>query len=596
MVSKQTNAFFRATIFAVGRKVLKLFLKYSSISTPFRGYRLVALAAVCLLTAGSACASDMSPLVSDRLQSMADKLQINGKLSALGIQIETNRVLIDMYARAHYQALWQEPSTVRKLIAEIEQSRLDGLKPEDYHYHVLASVVSGAATGTHTASETAERELVLSDALIRLSFNLYFGKVDPRAQNSRWPLPAYIGTQKAAALLTRQIAAGRIDAFIGSLRPSHLVYRRLVTALSRYHSIADKGGWPEIPAGPLIEKGDRDPRVPLIRQRLLATGDLPATSVHRGDYFDEDLVDATARFQDRHRIDTFAPGSDDSYGAVGEDTREQMNVPVAHRIDQIRVNLERARWVLHYLPSTYLIADIADFSVVLVDEDQMIWRSRVQVGDAYRKTPVFRSKIRFMEINPTWTVPPGILDSSLLPGLRKDPHAKRLGRYVVYDRNGKPVDDPAKIPWNRYTGRTLPYRLVQRPGPDNPMGRIKFIFPNPDFVFIHDTPDRDFFDLERRDLSAGCIRIENPFELAAILMRLDGQEDEERLQTLLKSGRTGRINLNDPFPVILFYGTVSVDAKGNVAFRPDIYGRDPELLDALDAPTTLWRKTAHPSS
>ncbi|BBO75900.1 peptidoglycan-binding protein [Desulfosarcina widdelii] len=523
---------------------------------------------------------------------MVDKLRINGKLLALGIQIETNRVLIDMYARARYQPLWQEPSTVRKLIAEIEQSRLDGLEPEDYHFCVLSSTGSSTEAGSNTPSETAERDLVLSDALIRLSFHLYYGKVDPRAQNSRWPLPAYIGKQKAAALLIRQITTGRIDAFIDRMRPRHPLYRRLVTALSRYYRVADEGGWPEIPAGPLIERGDRDPRVLLIRQRLMATGDLSLTSVDHADFFDEDLVNATARFQDRHRIDTFSPGSDDCYGAVGEDTREQMNVPVTHRIDQIRVNLERARWVLHHLPSTYLIADIADFSVVLVQEDQVVWRTRAQVGDAYRKTPVFRSKIRYMEINPSWTVPPGILDSSLLPGLGKNPYGKLLERYVVYDRNGKPVGDPAKIPWDQYTGRTLPYRLVQRPGPDNPMGQIKFIFPNPDFVFIHDTPNRDFFDLERRDLSAGCIRIEKPFELAVILMRLDGQEGENRFQTLLGSGLTERINLNDPFPVILFYGTVSVDAKGEVAFRPDIYERDKDLLESLNAPAGLWRKTA----
>ena len=115
-------------------------------------------------------------------------------------------------------------------------------------------------------------------------------------------------------------------------------------------------------------------------------------------------------------------------------------------------------------------------------------------------------------------------------------------------------------------------------------------------MFIHDTPNREFFDLERRDLSAGCIRIEKPFELAAIRMRIDGQEGGERLQALLKSGCTERINLNRSFPVILFYGTVSVDAKDDVTFGPDIYERDPELLDALDAPKTLWRKTAHPSS
>ena len=197
-----------------------------------------------------------------------------------------------------------------------------------------------------------------------------------------------------------------------------------------------------------------------------------------------------------------------------------------------------------------------------------------------------------MEVTPTWTVPPGILDAALVPELRKIPQNQLLDQYVVYDRNGKIVADPAKIAWDRYQGTTLPYRLVQQPGPENPMGRIKFIFPNPDFVFIHDTPARDFFDLERRDLSAGCIRIERPFELASILMQIDGRTGEERIQALIQSGRTGRIHLKNPFPVILLYGTVSVDVQGVVIFRHDIYERDPELLDGLDEPAGLWMKPA----
>lgn len=237
-----------------------------------------------------------------------------------------------------------------------------------------------------------------------------------------------------------------------------------------------------------------------------------------------------------------------------------------------------------------MLADIANFSVVLIEDDQIIWRSRSQVGDAYRKTPVFQAGIQYMEINPTWTVTPGILDATVLPGLRKDPHAKRIKSYFVYDRNGKVVENPEEIPWDRYTGTNLPYRLVQQPGPSNPMGQIKFIFPNPDFVFIHDTPKRDFFDLEKRDLSAGCIHFERPFGLAKILLRLDGQAGTDHLQQILNSGRTERIHLKKPFPVILFYGTVSVDTKGVVHFRPDIYERDPELLEALNASAGLWSK------
>ena len=554
-------------------------------------------ASVWLLLSGVLTSDAMSAVPADTLRKMVDRLQIDGTLEVRDTWIVANRILIDMYDQSDGQPLWRSPGTARQLITAIEQSRLEGLRPQDYHLPLLTHMGLGSADPPCSPHCRAERDLVLSDALIRLSFHLYYGKVDPRAHHSRWPLPAYIGNKEAATLLIRQIESGRIGAFIDSLRPHHPVYGRLVTALSRYQRIADAGGWSEIPDGPLVEKGDRDVRVPLIRRRLRLTGDLPATATDSGAVFDDDLEDAAARFQDRHRIDTFAPGDDDRYGAVGAETREQMNVSVARRIDQIRINLERARWVLHHLPPTYLIADIADFTVVLVEDDQPVWRARAQVGDAYRKTPVFRSKIKYMEINPTWTVPPGILDATTLPQLRKGPRDKLLEHFVVYGRDGKRVADPSRIPWERYTGSTLPYQLVQQPGPDNPMGQIKFIFPNPDFVFIHDTPRRDFFDREKRDLSAGCIRIERPFELARSLLQRDGQPAEDRLQTLLRSGRTERIHLKDPFPVILFYGTVSVNDQGVVAFREDIYERDPALLQALDEPAAPpWRKKVAPAA
>ncbi len=591
MSSKRTIHLRRATVLPLTTMVPETLWKSRWTSWFLSlGFRLAGITAVCLMTLCGALASDTASTVSENLRTMVGDLRQKRQISINGKQIVANRILIDIYAGSGHQPLWQKESTVRQLISQIRMSERDGLEPEDYHLSKLTHQDEKKGNGL-TARRHAERDLMLTDALIRLAANLYYGKVDPRLQNPRWPLPATIDNQAAVDIISSRIRAGQIDAFIGSLRPNHPMYHRLANALAAYRKLADAGGWPAIPSGPLIEKGDHDPRVPLIRQRLLATGDLPPTSFDRADFFSEDLQDATCRFQDRHRIDTFARGSDDCYGAVGADTREQMNVSVKTRIDQIRINLERARWVMHHLPLNFLIADIADFSVALVENDRVIWRTRSQVGDAYRKTPVFRSKIRYMEINPTWTVPPGILDTTLLPGLRKNPHGKLLEQYVVWDRNDKPVDDPAQIPWDRYTGATLPYRLVQQPGPANPMGQIKFIFPNPDFVFIHDTPKRSFFDLERRDLSAGCIRIENPFELAKRLLRLDGQAGENRLQQILNSSRTERIHLKAPFPIILFYGTVSVDAKGMATFRPDIYERDRELLEALDAPAGLWEKT-----
>jgi len=545
------------------------------------------IAALVVFAPGPAAPSG-SMVVSNILRSRLTLLQTNGRLMVGGESIVANRVLTDIYAQSHGEARWLDASTASQLMAAIRSCTEDGLRPQDYHLAALSKMVPLPGNGIADPHFIAERDLLLTDALVRLAFHLYYGKVNPRSLNPRWQVPPTIGYIEAASLINRQIEASGVARFVERLRPDHPHYRRLRQALSIYRQIAAAGGWDRIPEGPLIEKGDRDSRVPLIRMRLRHTGDLPESSNRRGDRFDLELENAVARFQDRHGITFFDPGSEDRYGAVGMDTLDRMNLPADHLVDRIRINLERARWILHHLPDRYVLADIAGFDVKLVEGGRRVWTSRAQVGDVYRKTPVFSSSITYMEVNPTWTVPPGILDDSILPEIRALPRGGWLDRFALFDRRGNRIAHPERIDWHRYTGATLPYRLVQPPGPSNPVGRIKFIFPNPDFVFMHDTPEKAFFDLERRDLSAGCVRIEQPFALARHLLRLDGQSGRDRLATALKSGKTIRIHFKRPLPVILFYGTVSVESRGEIVFREDVYDRDSKLLKALDAPARLW--------
>ncbi len=200
----------------------------------------------------------------------------------------------------------------------------------------------------------------------------------------------------------------------------------------------------------------------------------------------------------------------------------ELNRPVAYWIDKIRVNLERARWVLHNLPSEFVVVDIAGFFVYFYRDHEISWRSRIQVGGPVRQTPSFRSRIDHLVLNPTWTVPPGVLDALILPEARKDPgYVKRQG-FTVVDDKGKAVD-PARIDWAAYSARSLPYRLRQGPGPANPMGAVKFFFPNEFMIFLHDTPEREAFEDKQRAFSFGCVRMEKPLELAELLLNDPGQ-------------------------------------------------------------------------
>jgi murein L,D-transpeptidase YcbB/YkuD len=256
---------------------------------------------------------------------------------------------------------------------------------------------------------------------------------------------------------------------------------------------------------------------------------------------------------------------------------------VSARIDQLRVNLERVRWVFRDLDPRFLLVNIARFRVLLLEDRAVRWSTRAVVGRPFRQTPVFRATMTHMELNPTWTVPPTILEEDLIPDLRRDPAELARRHMQVIDYSGRPID-PVTIDWQSVDAQRFPYLVRQAPGPYNPLGRIKFMYPNPYQVYMHDTPERQLFRQARRSFSSGCIRIERPLELARLL--LEGNEDElGRLEEALDSGVTTAIPLSRPIPVLTLYGT-AVPEEDGIHFAGDVYQRDPQVLRALDAPFT----------
>ena len=243
----------------------------------------------------------------------------------------------------------------------------------------------------------------------------------------------------------------------------------------------DAGGWSALAAGPVLRPGDSDPRVPALRQHLAVTGDLesaggPGAASSEAPLppydttYDAELEAAVKRFQDRHGIT--------ADGIVGAGTLAALNVPVSARIDQIRVNMERARWVMHELKGDFVLVDVAAFDVSWFRNDEPVWTSKVIVGRPYRETPIFKSLITYVVFNPTWTIPPGILVKDKLPILKKDPGYLQRNNIRVIDSKGREVD-PSSVNWKAYgPGRLPPYQLRQDPGDDNALGLVKIMFPN----------------------------------------------------------------------------------------------------------------------
>ena len=488
-------------------------------------------------------------------------------------------------SRAHH-ALWQSPERVEALAGAVATLQDDGLSPDDYLPDDL--VERGEALGDDEAARVAF-ELQATRGLLTAMRHLARGKTDPRRLEEDWSI-ALAGYTPDWAALSQQLDVGDVEAALDQARPEASFYQALRDGLSHYRSVAASGGWPELPErSESLREGDRHPDVALLRQRLAVERD-PASLPADADYyprvelaagadagddaerFDAELAREVRFFQRRHLLEPDA--------VVGRHTRQALNVPVEARVDQLRVNLERARWLLHDLPASYVLVDIAGYELHHVREHGDDWRTRIVVGQPYRETPSIRSAITHLTFNPTWTIPPTIFREDKLPRIRDDLGYLEEANLRVLAPSGEELD-PAEVDWNNPGG----VMLRQAAGGDNPLGNLVIRFPNDHAIYLHDTPARWLFNRAQRAASSGCIRVEHVEELARQLLADSQRWNARDIATRIEDGRTGNVSLANRVPVILSYWTASPDEFGGIAFRPDIYGRDVAVRRALDAPT-----------
>jgi murein L,D-transpeptidase YcbB/YkuD len=244
------------------------------------------------------------------------------------------------------------------------------------------------------------------------------------------------------------------------------------------------------------------------------------------------------------------------------------------------VNLERIRWVIGGLEDTFVLVNLPSFKLYVIRDRKNVWESRTVIGQTARQTPTFRADMKYLVLNPDWTVPPTILAQDVLAPMRRGVNAVARKGLTILDRQGRRVS-PSSIDWSTASPRNFPYVLRQPPGPNNALGRVKFVFPNEYTVFLHDTPSQDLFTADRRTFSSGCIRVEHALDLAALLLGPQGWT-AERIQTAIDAGRTETVFLDAPIPVVIVYWTASVSASGQLRFARDVYKRDDRLLRALE--------------
>jgi murein L,D-transpeptidase YcbB/YkuD len=484
-------------------------------------------------------------------------------------------VLLEFYRQRGNDRVWQRQGQVDALLSAIARSPEEGLAPADFHEHAILQALGDKGLAGLQGEARDEADLLLSDSLLRYIHHRLFGKVDPVAIDRKLNYTDPAAIEDLLTQLGAALDAPDLEDHLTYLVREPVFYTRLKEGLAKFRAAEARGGWGKIPAGPKLAQGARDGRVIALRTRLRAGGEYLWPDPADPKLFDADLKAAVMAFQKGHGL----PAD----GVVGGQTLVELNVPVERRIEQIRVNLERMRWVYRDLPEDHLLVDIVGFQVHVMQGPEVLWSTKAQVGRPDRQTPTFRDQVEYLELNPTWTVPPTILKDDILPKARVNPGYVAKKGLKAIDRNGRSVPLSA-VNWNHPAG-SFPYTLRQDGGGQKAaLGQIKFIFPNRFSVYLHDTPSRALFARPVRMTSSGCVRVDRPFELAERVLGQPERYSVASLKDLVATGKTRTVRLKQPLDIILSYWTAEGLGQGGVRFRGDVYGRDAAVLAALDAP------------
>ena len=504
-------------------------------------------------------------------------LDLLAKEPNLPLPIRQRREALEAYYQTFGgELLWLASSRANALISRLKNAEADGLDPNDYPSKQLATI---SATGPSADKRgLAIIELYFSSAFLEYASDLKVGRFLPSKVDPNFFIESRTIDQQAA--LKDLAQTDSIDRFFDAWQPPGQRYAALRTVLAKYRALAAKGGWNTIPLGESIKPGMSDPRIPAIRTRLsltdAASGEVGAAE---GQLYGNALVEVVKRFQARQGLE--------GDGVIGSTTIVAMNVPVQERIKSIILAMERLRWMPENLGQQYLIVNIAGFELRRVNAGKVEERMAVVVGKPYHRTPVFSDRIRFLEFNPYWNVPPDIAVNEELPVLRRNPAGLSAQGFEVV--RGNQVSDPSSVDWSSVGPGHFPYQLRQRPGPNNALGRVKFMFPNPHNVYLHDSPARNLFERNVRAFSHGCIRLSRPLDLAEQVLRVGGVQgwSKERINDVVASTKNTVVNLREPLPVHITYLTAWAD-DGVANFRQDIYGHDAKLLAALEGKSIAW--------
>ena len=505
---------------------------------------------------------------------------IEGKTEELSYKVDNENLLCEkdihhFYVNRLYDPAWFIRNSLTNngfdLLNYIRHVDQQGLQPNDYHLYLIekymGKVLFSAATDTN---DLMKLDLLLTDAFLLLGSHLYYGKVDPEKEGANWKMNRKEPELRLDLKLEEALMGNGVELELNMLAPEYRSYWMMKEELAFFLQL-DEQLWPPINSDKAVKPGDSSEIVPKIRERLIKLRYKLSDSVST--IVDDELAGQLKMFQDDWGLNTD--------GVAGKTTLEYLNCLPLKLIEQLKVNMERFRWLPSQVTEKHIIINIANFRLDLITGTDTLISMRAIVGKETRRTPVFSESMTYIVFSPTWTVPNTILNEEVIPELLKGPEylTKKNMKLLRYDGSAVPYSE---VDWSTISTSNFPYMVRQDPGPGNSLGRVKFMFPNDYHVYIHDTPSRSFFARDSRAVSSGCIRVEDPFDLAVLLLSDTPDWSPENIRNAMQQTNEQTVIMKTPVDVMVIYLTAWTDGKDRIQFRKDVYQNDSRVLEALN--------------
>jgi len=496
----------------------------------------------------------------------------------------TNSFLKQLYTRLFFVPVWIDENSVssfsKELFSQITQDTTLDKTSKLYQDAILLERKAQDIYGSNgTLYQKVDLEFKISQLYKGYADYALYGSINWGAfQDRLYNLKAediqagwvtYRPKFGPLSLIETAAMSGSLSELFTQAEPKEYHYKELQESLIKYLGMQKNGGWPIVPIKGVLKPGESNELVPLLRERLRISGDYGSCSSKGDNRYDSCLKEAIVHFQKRHGLE--------DEGVIGPNTIAALNVPIEKRIEQIRLNLDRIKWLNERDSKRHIIINIPAFTLFFDEDSALRLQMKVITGTRKNPTPVFSNLVRTIVLNPQWNVPKSIIQKEMIPKIFRDPNAMRKEKIEIYSGWGEDAQkvSASSVNWGKYRySKTVPYRFAQTPGYHNALGKVKFLFPNQFSVYMHDTPTKNLFQQNVRAFSHGCIRLSKPIELLETFSTFNDNVDFEKAEERLKGTKKEFLNLTEKVPVDVVYLTAYVDYDGVLQFRNDVYGYD----------------------